>query len=266
MSELPSRKSVEDLLETFKRALHPRELASRLALEPEEYSRSRALLDELEREGRLSVLPGGRVRLLKGVKRDAKKGGPKKPDTWVGEISVHPRGFAFVTRPGQDDVFIPPDALYEAMHRDTVEVRVTGRSRKGLEGCVTKVEKRGIVRLAGVIRKKRKSSWLEPDDSRIRGPIVLTGDLSKARDGDAAIVDLVRYPQFNDENPEGQLVEVLGSPGDPQTEVQKILLRESISEDHPPEALQNAEQMAHRLPAYRLGRRRDLREIPLPTI
>jgi ribonuclease R len=268
MSSFPSLRTIEDLLATFNRALHPRELASRLGLDAEQYSQLISELDSLEKDGRLKVLPGGRVRWEKKRGNSSTSRTPKKEpeETWVGEISVHPKGFAFVTSPGRDDVFIPPDAIYEAMHGDSVEVRVTGRSRKGLEGCVTQVTKRKLTRLAGVLQKKRKSCWLEPDDSRVRGPILLSGDTSEARDGEAAIIEIVRYPQFADELPEGKLVEVLGPPGDPQTEVRKILLRESVSEVHPPAALQNAEQMAQRLRAYRLGRRRDLRNIPLPTI
>jgi len=156
--------------------------------------------------------------------------------------------------------------VHEALHQDVVVVRVTGRSKKGLEGVVTGIAKRRNPRVAGVIQKKRKSAWLDPDDSRLRGPILLSGDLSAAQDGQAAVVDIVRFPQFSDELAEGQIVEILGTPGDPRTEVKKILLRENISEVHSAEALQNAEQMAHRLRSTRLGNRRDLRSIPLPTI
>ncbi len=270
MSKLPSLRDIETILSGFSRALHPRELASRLDLAPEDYSQLIALLDELEQDDALKVLPGGRVRVVERRGKAPRPGASppqnKGDETWQGDLSVHAKGFGFVTAPGHDDVFIPPDAVYEAMHGDTIKVRVTGRSRKGLEGCVVEVIKRRSVRIAGVIQKRRKSTWLEPDDSRLRGPVVITGDSSNANDGDAAIVDIVRFPQFPDELAEAELVEILGPQGDPQTEVRKILLRESIREDHPPEALQNAEKMAHRLRRYRLDSRRDLRDIPLPTI
>jgi ribonuclease R len=268
MSEFPTAQAIQDLLVEFKRALHPRELASRLEIHPDDYPRLVSALDALEEKGAIKVLPGGRIRLVTRQRNASPRGNqaPTKEQSWEGEISVHPKGFAFVTSPGHDDVFIPPDAVYEALHQDIVVVRVTGQSRKGLEGVVTGVVKRRNPRVAGVIQKKRKSAWLDPDDSRLRGPILLSGDHSEARDGDAAVVDIVRFPQFADELAEGQIVEVLGTPGDPRTEVKKILLRENITEVHSAEVLQNAEQMAHRLRATRLGNRRDLRNIPLPTI
>jgi ribonuclease R len=266
MSSLPSADDIQALLSGFKRALHPRELASRLEIPPEDYPGLVEILDQLELDGAIKVLPGGRVRAvtLRGGPR--KQNPPPREESWEGDIAVHPKGFAFVTASGKDDVFIPPDAVYEALHRDRVRVRVTGRSRKGLEGVVAEVLERRNTRIPGVIQRRRKSAWLEPDDSRIRGPILLAGDVGDAKDGDAAVVDIIRFPQFADELPEGQVVEILGPQGDPQTEVKKILLREGVSEVHSPEALQNAEQMAHRLRANRLGTRRDLRHVPLPTI
>lgn len=265
MSQIPTLAEIEEILSGFGRALHPRELASRLDVHPNDYPELIAQLDRLEGEGALKVLPGGRVRWITRRKTGRPSSTPRE-ETWEGEISVHPKGFGFVTAPGHDDVFIPPDAVYEALHRDRVKVRITGKSRKGYEGCVVEVVKRNTTRVAGVISKKKKSAWLDPDDTRIRGPILLAAGLENANDGDAAVVDIIRYPQFSDELAEGQVVEVLGPQGDPQTEVRKILVREGVSEVHSPEALQNAEQMAQRLKATRLGKRRDLRNVPLPTI
>lgn len=267
MSKIPSPRDIEKLLTSFKRALHPRELASRLEIGPQDYSQLIAVLDAIEQAGGLQVLPGGRVRAVtrRGpVRPQAPK--ERESETWQGSLSVHQKGFGFVSAGGHDDVFIPPDAIYEALHGDTIQVRITGKSRKGLEGRVEGVVKRRSARVAGVVNLKRKSAWLEPDDSRLRGPIVLSGDFKAAQDGDAAVADIVRFPDFADELPEAEIVEVLGAQGDPQTEVKKILLREEISEEHSAESLRNAEQMATRLGGYRLGHRRDLRHVPLPTI
>jgi ribonuclease R len=117
-----------------------------------------------------------------------------------------------------------------------------------------------------VLRRRGKSSWLEPDDSRIRGPIVL-GEVPKgATDGAAAVVTITRFPEFPDENPEGELSAVLGTPGDPAVEVQKILVREQIDEQHPEGAMREAEALAAKLERLTREGRRDLRDVPLPTI
>jgi ribonuclease R len=181
-------------------------------------------------------------------------------------LSVHPRGFGFIAAAGHDDVFVPPEGIGGAMHGDKVTVGVTGRSSRGAEGRVESVVTRRSPRVAGVLRKRRASAWLEPDDSRIRGPIVLAGAPSHAKDGDAAVATIKRFPERANENPEGELLVVLGVPGDPNVEVAKILVREQVEEQHSEAAMREAEATASRLGLGDAEGRQDLREVPLLTI
>jgi ribonuclease R len=187
-------------------------------------------------------------------------------DSFEGVLAVNPRGFGFVTAPGRDDVFVPPDAVGGALHGDRVLVTVTNLSVRGSEGRIDKVLTRRNARVAGVLRKRGRSVWLEPDDTRIRGPIVLDAAPKGAADGAAAVATITRFPEYGDENPEGELLTVLGQPGDPNVEVRKILIRESIEEQHPEPAVREAEAMAARLSRASGEKRRDLRSVPLPTI
>src|SRR5690606_20837698 len=97
----------------------------------------------------------------------------RQNERWVGVLSAHPRGFGFVAASGKPDVFIPPEAMSGALHGDTVRIEVTGRNFRGSEGSVVEVTARRNPRIAGIVHRKRKSAWLEPDDTRLRGPIVL---------------------------------------------------------------------------------------------
>src|SRR5690606_5950445 len=134
------------------------------------------------------------------------------------------------------------------------------------EGRIAEILRRRNARIAGVLHKRRKSIWLEPDDTRVRGPIVITSAPIEGKEGDAAVVKITRFPKFADENAEGELIAVLGLPGDPNTEVAKILVREQIEEAHPDAAMQEAERMAARLKSLPPAGRVDLRGVPLPTI
>ncbi|HEV8549844.1 MAG TPA: VacB/RNase II family 3'-5' exoribonuclease, partial [Polyangiaceae bacterium] len=192
--------------------------------------------------------------------------GERRQESWEGVLSLNPRGFGFVAAAGKDDVYVPPEAIGGAMHADRVQVVVTGQSPRGVEGRIERILTRRAARVAGVLRRRGKSVWLEPDDSRIRGPIVLDAVPKHATDGAAAVVTIVRFPEFADENPEGMLLDVLGTPGDPNVEVKKILLREQIEEQHPDDAVREAEAMAARLTRASRENRRDLRDVPLPTI
>lgn len=187
-------------------------------------------------------------------------------DSFEGTLAVNPRGFGFVSAPGRDDVYLPPDAIGGALHGDRVLVTVTNLSARGSEGRIDRVLARRNPRVAGVLRKRGKSAWLEPDDTRIRGPIVLAAVPKGAADGSAAVAVITRFPEYGDENAEGELLDVLGTPGDANVEVKKILLRESIEEQHPSAAVREAEAMAARLTRARAEKRRDLRDVPLPTI
>src|SRR5687767_15932040 len=142
-----------------------------------------------------------------------------------GVLTMSLRGFGFVMAVGRDDVYVPADAIGGAMHGDRVFARVVGQTPRGYEGRVVRVVSRRNPRVAGVLRKRGKSAWVEPDDSRIRGPIVLANSRG-ASDGDAAVVTISRFPEEANENPEGEVLEVLGTPGDPNVEVKKILVRE----------------------------------------
>jgi len=180
---------------------------------------------------------------------------------------MNPRGFGFVAGgAGQDDVYVPPDSIGGALHGDRVLVSVVAESDRGLEGRIDQIVKRRGPRVAGVLRRRGKSAWLEPDDSRLRGPIVVSDPGKLGKDGDAAVVSITRFPDFQDENPEGELVSVLGPPGEPNVEITKILVREDVRESHSEAALREAEMLAQQLQASGLHGRTDLRQIPLPTI
>ena len=181
-------------------------------------------------------------------------------------LAVNPRGFGFVTSAGREDVYVAADGIGGALHGDRVVVGVVSRSNRGAEGRIERIVTRRSPRVAGVLRRRRASSWLEPDDSRLRGPIVLLRGPSIGNDGDAAVATITRFPDRAEESPEGELVAVLGVPGDPNVEVAKILVREQIVEEHPEAALREAEAMAARIQKLPLDARTDLRHVPLPSI
>ena len=249
------------LLAEERRALHVNEIATRLDLEAGAHVALQRLLDDLSFDGSVIPLSGQRFRLADEQREEHGK-------TAEGMLNVNPRGFGFVVATGLDaDVYVPPESMGGALHGDSVEVRVVSRSRRGVEGVVVRVRKRRPARVAGTLRIRGKSAWLEPDDVRIRGPIVLDrASAEKGEDGAAAVARILRFPELPDENPEGEIEAVLGAPGDPKVEVLKILLREGIEEPHPADAVAEAEAYGTEVAQEALVGREDLTGIPLPTI
>jgi ribonuclease R len=255
------RDDVLNLLASERRALHVNEIATRLGVEAGAYVALHRLLDDLAYTGSIVAMAGQRFRLSQ-VQRDQRGTGLE------GVLNVHPRGFGFISAPGfADDVYVPAESMRGALHGDLVDARVVTRSRRGLEGEVVRIVKRRSARVAGTLRRRGRSAWLEPDDARVRGPIVLAGDqATSADDGSAAVVTITRFPEHPDENPEGTITAVLGAPGDPRVEVAKVLMREGIEEDHPAEAVAEAEAHGDHVADGALVGRVDLTGVPLPTI
>ena len=126
----------------------------------------------------------------------------------TGVLTMHPRGFGFVSGGKDGDVFVPPDAVFEALHGDTVKVEIVGRSPKGAEGRIAGVVQRRNPRVSGILRRKGKSAWVEPDDSRLRGPLVVPKNESDARDGDsqgAAQGGAIQGDSSHGESPRGAI-------------------------------------------------------------
>lgn len=79
--------------------------------------------------------------------------------TVTGKISVHPRGFGFVSPedPAIEDVFIPASRLNGAIDGDVVEIEILTKSAKGFEGGVLSIKKRGRKKIVGTVVNRLKN-------------------------------------------------------------------------------------------------------------
>jgi ribonuclease R len=265
---LPSRNQILDVLASDPRPFHAREVATTLSIDEGSYPGFLRLLDDLVYQGVLTARPGQKFMLSGGT-------ATVRGEEREGIISIAPRGFGFVSSAGAtgDDVYIARESLGGAMHGDTVKINVRARGSRGPEGEVMAVLSRHIKRVAGTLRRRGKSAWLDPDDTRVRGPIVLEDAVdtrgsegNSGKDGDAAVVSIARYPELFDENPVGRMEAVLGKPGEIGVEVAKVLVREQVEEVHSPEAFAEAEAYGLEVPEEMLEGREDLTHVPLPTI
>ncbi|MBI2394972.1 MAG: ribonuclease R [Deltaproteobacteria bacterium] len=269
MASLPHRLRVFELLQDSGRPLHVAEIASRLGVDPTLIPGLTAMLDDMVLSGGVRAFPGHRYRVGDGAAPER-----ERPVRLVrerpGVLTVNPRGFGFVASAGtgEPDVYVSSDMLHGAMHGDRVVVRVIRTSSRGPEGEIVRVEQRAIRRVPGVVRRRGKSVWLEPDDARMRGPIPLgkVPDELNAQDGDAAIAVITRYPEQKDELPEATLDRVLGRAGDPKVEIEKVLAREEVVETFPEAVSAEARAFGDAITDAQIEGREDLRPLPLLTI
>jgi len=211
----------------------------------------------------------------RGGRAPRRSGGRSDRERREGVLKVNPRGFGFVASPtaSGDDVYVSGEGLNGAMHGDHVVVEIIARGARGPEGHIAEVKSRGSQRVSGILRRRGKSAWVELDDPRVRGPVVLTSEIDKAgdqgnsgKDGQVVVVQITRFPERGDENPEGKLVAVLGAPGELSVETSKVIFVHGIDEVHSAEAIAEAEAYGLEVPEEMLAGREDLTHIPLPTI
>jgi ribonuclease R len=250
--------AIVDLLAGERRPLHAAEIATRLAAT--DRVRLGQALDDLVFEGTLAARPGRRFQLAPGVRRGAQ--------FVEGAFLANPRGFGFVRGAARElDVFIPGECVGGAMHGDIVRARVVATSARGPEGEVAEILERRLRRVVGVVTGRRGYERLEPDDARVRGPIQLTvSDDLAPRPGLAAVAEIERYPEQARELPLGRLIAVLGEPGDPEVEVEKVLLAHNVAEEQPEAAAAEARAFGDAPAEADLVGRADLTHIPFVTI
>ena len=182
------------------------------------------MLTELEREGVIVCDERGRYVL------------PEDLGLVLGRIQGNERGFAFLLREGESDLFIPHKSLHGALHGDTVFARIVGGER-GDEAAVYSIVSRGMPQLTGTYYRDRRCGKVEADERKFCEPVRIVAGL-RAYTGEKVLVKIVGYPEGRD--PEGEIVEVLGQGGDLETEEEAIIRTQELAEEFPQKVLAEA--------------------------
>ncbi len=237
--------------------MHASDVTERLGLAATRRKEVGDVLDALVSVGEIRPVAGGRFRVVAKQQDSAPV---------VGEITVNPRGFGFVRRDlGGPDIFVDADSMGGAIHRDRVEV-VMHETARGPAGRVVRILDHGVVRVPGTLRVRGKGVWLEPDDVRLRGPVVLPEGPGGGKDGAGVVVKITRYPVLQSEAVEGVVEHVLGESGTAAVEIAKVLLREGMVVAFPADVAAEADRESQTIPPEELRGRDDLRGIDLVTI
>jgi ribonuclease R len=90
-------------------------------------------------------------------------------------------------------------------------------------------------------------------------------NLNKATSGQKAIAKIIDWPE-NQKNPIGEIIEVLGMPGDNEVEMHAILAEFGLPYEFPKRVLESAEKISDIISEEEISRRRDFRKITTFTI
>ena len=160
-----------------------KELSMLLQVPKDQKGELKAVMDSLEKEGRVHVTQKGKY-----IKGEAKQ--------LRGMFQANARGFGFVTVEGEsEDIFISENDMNGAMQGDEVEVVITKAPEgKRREGKITKIVQRGTQRIVGYYQSRKNFGFVVPDNERFLQDIFVPAERSKgAVTGHKVVVELTSY-------------------------------------------------------------------------
>jgi ribonuclease R len=231
------------------------ELLAELGIPPKKQRELAEVLARLERTGQVARIKQGNRYAL-----------PIEADLVPGRIRMNRQGVGFLQPddPKLPPMRVPPDATGTAMHGDHVLVRRdvppgfgVRRDGKEITGRVVRVLEAARTQMVGTLQQSRQFLFVIPDDPRIPHDIYVPPprDVGRpARPGDKVVVELREWRSRHN-NPEGEIVEVLGPPDAEGVDMLSVIRQYQLPLHFPKPVLQEARMVGHEVnPADRSGR------------
>jgi ribonuclease R len=211
-------------------------------------------LKDLAREGRIVRLKKNHYAL------------PDGQNLVTGRVHAHPDGYGFLILEdkGSEDLYLSRREMRRVMHGDRVMVRVDRKQRGGIEAHVVQILERAQKKLIGTYNEFGGKGYLIPMDPRIAA-IALRQTGTKPEKGKVIAAEISRYGTAMS-GPEGELVQVMGDPDDPEVQAQSIVFRYGLPTGFPGPVLREIASGAFSIGDQEIAARTDLRNLPIVTI
>ena len=195
----------------------------------------------------------------------------------TGRIEMKRSGMAFVIpqyNPNEspdesqsEDIFIADGNLGNALNNDLVKVALfPARRGKRPEGQVVEVLERSRKQLVGTISIRKGVAYFIPDNAFFRRDIIIPGRLlRKAKSGEKVVIVIVDWPNGT-RSPLGEVIHVLGKPGNNDVEMMAILAENDFPLKFPKEVEEEANSIPTEISAKELKQRRDFSDVTTFTI
>lgn len=189
--------------------------------------------------------------------------------TLTGTIDFNQTGNAYVKVDGlDDDIFIHSKNVKDALQGDTVLIVTYHFKGRKIEGSVLEVIERKREQFVGTFQfiKHKDFGFVVGDKKQINTDIfVPKGKIGGAQDGDKVVVKMTDWKQ-GEKNPEGEIIQVLGVPGEHETEIHSILAQYGLPYEFPEEVEREAADLERNILESEVAKRRDMRGICTFTI
>lgn len=212
------------------------------------------ILTELTHQGKLYETKRGQYRLK------------SNQQLLEGKVDMTSRGTAYIIVEGSEkDIYINARNTGTTLNGDIVKVNVFSKKAK-LEGEIVEIVSRSKTTFVGIIQKSKAFSFLVIDDPKIPVDIFIPNEkLKGAKDGDKAIAKITEWPSER-KNPFGKVIEVLGKPGENETEMHAILAEYGLPYQFPKNVEKEAKKLDLTISSEEIKKRRDFRATTTFTI
>lgn len=213
-------------------------------------------LHQLKGKEKIEETDRGKFKIIKAI------------DYYTGKIDISSRGTGYViTNELQEDIMVPKRSVGQALNGDEVEVYVYHRSRgKQPEGEITKVIKRAKTEFVGEIQVHEKFAFVKVSDPKITVDFFIPGrQINGAKDGQVVLIEFVEWNDKQD-SPNGRVKDILGDPGEHNTEIHAILAQYGLPYEFPPAVEDFTEQLDKTISKKDIESRRDMRDTLTYTI
>src|SRR6185437_12688173 len=197
--------------------------------------------------------------------KDNEKGKSKFLITGVVEMTAS--GAAYIISPqSPQDIYIPRDKTNRALEGDTVKVLVKDKHKAKPEGRIVEIVERGKSTYSGTIQILKNYGFVRADSSKMSEDIFVPAEqLNGAKDGQKVLVNITGWNN-GEKNPTGEILEVLGQPGEHIAEMSSIIEEFGLPVRFPHDVEKSAEALRTSISEEEIKRRKDFRKVLTFTI
>ena len=186
----------------------------------------------------------------------------------TGRVQMTREGYIFVIADGdEDDVFVKASKTRGALHGDTVRVSVTReKTDKRREGEVIEIVERAARPFIGILHVVGHQAWVLMQSRFMPYDISVPYTDELGRCSGMKVAAVVDGWKRGADLPSGHIVDILGEPGENDTEMHAILAEYALPYKFEPEVENAADHISEEITADDLKGRRDFRDILTFTI
>jgi ribonuclease R len=239
------------------RPMTMKDLIRRFDVPAEDRAAFKKLIAQLCEKGDVVLVTGKRYGLA------------QKMNLVTGRLIAHPDGFGFVRAEEAEgeDIFIKARGMGSAMHGDLVLARLdssaTGRSP---EGSIVRILKRAHTTVVGRLERFPGYGYVIPADHRLTRDIYISlRNMGDTENNQMVVAEIVTYPSRK-RNPEGKIVEVLGTDRDPGVAEEVIVHQHDLPHTFLKKTLQEVSRIPNAVAPRHIKGRLDLRKKLTVTI